>query len=408
MKLMRSHLVMLFAVILVILVPVVHGETYSVLHSFTGAPPDGKYANGSLVLNGSTLYGTTSHGGDATADAGTVFSLSCDGKDYSVLHAFAGGLHDGDHPFSGPILSGSTLYGTTFGNNAIYAMSTSGGGPAILHQFIYGEGLGAVGGLTLDRSTLYGTTQGGGTTNLGTVFSIGANGSGYRILHSFEDGSGVYPKSTLVLSGQTLYGTTVQTGTETGGGGSVFAVDSDGSDFRLLHSFGDLSSDACGPEGGLILSGSTLYGTTWAGGKSAGTIYSVSTAGTDFKVLHEFSGAAGQCPQSGLLLAGSTFFGTTWGGGDNGLGTVYSMDMDGTDFRVLYSFTGENGAHPTCDLILNGSTLYGTTSRGGSSDYGVVFALTVPEPSNFLMLAAAAFMLLAYAFAERSRKKRAS
>ena len=91
----------------------------------------------------------------------------------------------------------------------------------------------------------------------------------FTALHSFTGGSdGVYPKAGLILSGDTLYGTAVGGGSA--GNGTVFALNIDGTGFRILHSFTATSgyphysnSDGASPLAGLILSGDTLYGTAY-------------------------------------------------------------------------------------------------------------------------------------------------
>jgi len=41
--------------------------------------------------------------------------------------------------------------------------------------------------LILSGSTLYGMTSGGGSDDAGTIFSIGTNGSNFKLLHSFTN-----------------------------------------------------------------------------------------------------------------------------------------------------------------------------------------------------------------------------
>ena len=54
-----------------------------------------------------------------------------------------------------------------------------------------------------------------------------------------------------------------------------------------------MSSPYSGPNGGLILSGNTLYGTAYEGGSlSAGMVFSIQTNGTGFTNLHTGSGVA--------------------------------------------------------------------------------------------------------------------
>src|SRR5260370_1590507 len=106
---------------------------------------------------------------------------------------------------------------------------------------------------------------------------------------------GAHAKAGLVLSGNTLYGTA-------GGGGSsgygvVFAVDTDGAGFRIIHSFTATSgfsgtnTDGANPVAGLVLSGNTLYGTANSGGSSAkGPVFAVGTDVMGFTNLHSFNG----------------------------------------------------------------------------------------------------------------------
>jgi uncharacterized repeat protein (TIGR03803 family) len=101
-----------------------------------------------------------------------------------------------------------------------------------------------------------------------------------------------------------------------------------------------------------------------------------------YKVLKSFSGGSdGQLPNGGLVLAGSTLYGTTSGGGYSDCGVVFKINTDGSGYTVLKSFSGGGGREPEADLVLGGGTLYGTTSRGGSSGYGVVFALDWVGPT---------------------------
>src|SRR5436309_1350747 len=61
------------------------------------------------------------------------------------------------------------------------------------------------------------------------------------------------------------------------GVGTVFAINTDGTGFTNLHNFGFAVSNGALPYGRLILSGNTLYGTTFNGGSSFnGTVFSLS------------------------------------------------------------------------------------------------------------------------------------
>ena len=57
-----------------------------------------------------------------------------------------------------------------------------------------------------------------------------------------------------------------------------------------------------------------LYGTTEGGGPGGyGTIYKMNTDGSQFSVLHSFSSVAQGCPFGGLILVGSQLYGTASG-----------------------------------------------------------------------------------------------
>jgi uncharacterized repeat protein (TIGR03803 family) len=151
------------------------GTGFSVMHSFVPATGDGWDPNGSLILSGSTLYGMTRQGGGG---AGTIFEINTDGGGYSRMHTFAGGPGDGANPVGTLLLVGSTLYGTTPNGGAdalgtLFGINTDSTGYGVIHSFTGGPNDGAnPGDLVSSGSTLYGITGAGGSNNLGTVFSI--------------------------------------------------------------------------------------------------------------------------------------------------------------------------------------------------------------------------------------------
>jgi uncharacterized repeat protein (TIGR03803 family) len=148
----------------------------------------------------------------------------------------------------------------------------------------------------------------------------------------------------------------------------------------------------------LILSCNTLYGTASSGGSSGvGTVFAVNTDGAGFINLHSFTDVDqtyytnndGAVPYAGLILSGTTLYGTAIGGGSSGFGTVFAINTNGADFTNLHSFSGvdqayhtnSDGAIPVAGLLLAGNTLYGTASQGGSSGNGTVFSLSLGSVS---------------------------
>jgi uncharacterized repeat protein (TIGR03803 family) len=245
-------------------------------------------------------------------------------------------------------------------------------------------------GLISVGSTLYGTANAGGAEGGGTVFAINTSGTGFTNIHtflydaSFNFTSGVSPEGGLVLSGSTLYGTTEGGGAFTWG--DVFAVNTDGTGFTNLYGFTG-GSDGASPRGNLILTGGRLYGTTSGrGGTSVGTVFSVNAGGGGFSNLFIFpplddfsDNTNGAYPNYNLVLAGNTLYGTTQAGGTNGNGTIFALNTDGTGLTNLYTFTALNNYFTNSDGAepYCGLALSGITLYGTTIKGGTVGCGTV-------------------------------
>ena len=129
------------------------------------------------------------------------------------------------------------------------------------------NGSGLMTSATVDISTDWVTTD-GGANQAGTLFSIDTDSNNFQVMFSF---TAAHPMSSsgydmgLTLVGSTLYGTTAGNGTD---GGTVFSIDADGNNYQVLHAFSNTTSDGFQPYANLTLVGSTLYGTTYAGGSA--------------------------------------------------------------------------------------------------------------------------------------------
>ena len=109
-----------------------------------------------------------------TPGGGTVFSIATSGGSPNTLCSFNG--NNGENPYAGLTLVGSTLFGTTSGGGAngdgtLFSIPTSGGNPRSSARSAAAMGSSSS-RLTLDGSTLYGTTCGGGANGNGTVFAL--------------------------------------------------------------------------------------------------------------------------------------------------------------------------------------------------------------------------------------------
>jgi uncharacterized repeat protein (TIGR03803 family) len=377
-------------------------QTFTTLRRFE--PGDGSGPNG-LIRSGNTLYGTALDGG--TSGFGTVFKINTDGTHFVVLHDFTqptNGVsffnNDGVYPFARLIISGNTLFGTaagggTFGCGTVFKINADGTGFMTLHSFagFEGEGVGPS-GLVASGDTLYGTTFEGGTSDRGTLFSLGTGGTGFMTLHTFAGYpiDGAFPKSALIVSSNTLYGTTAYGGAS--GGGTVFAVNIDGTGFTNLYSFSSAigrpgtNSDGVDLEAGLLLSGNTLYGTASGGGsEGGGTVFSLNTDGAGFTTLHSFT-TPNPSVASSLILSGNTLYGTRDDAQFSANGTVFALKTDGTGFTVLHRFL-ESGLGPQGHpLTLFGNTLYGSAGGDSSIIFSISFfpRLTITQEAENVVL----------------------
>ena len=337
------------------------------------------------VIAGTNLLATTSYGG--SKGDGLVFNIQKSGvipqpgQGYFRGDNFIGS--NGSNPQGSLVLVGSTIYGTTYsggssGHGTIYKFNTNATGFAVLYNFTNGtDGGNPACGLTLSGSTLYGTTSEGGSSGDGTIFSISTSGTGFKTLYAFTGGEdGANPYGGLVVSGNILYGTAEYAGSV--GNGTVFEITTNGTGFTVLSSFaGGVGKN---PTSTLVLSGNTLYGTT-LNGPQDGNVFEVNTDGSGFAVLHSFSGSDGNSPNGGLILLDNVLYGTTTSGGNAGYGTVYHVRTDGSGFSVDYNFTGGiDGAMPVFGLAFDGALLYGLAERGGANHTGTIYSLAPAFP----------------------------
>ncbi|HZR18299.1 MAG TPA: choice-of-anchor tandem repeat GloVer-containing protein [Verrucomicrobiae bacterium] len=358
-------------------------QTFKTLYNFTGGN-DGSAPSG-LILSGGLLYGTAAYGGGSSN--GTVYSVKTDGTGFKMLHSFTSASADGAQPSAPLALSATNLYGTTSyggrnGYGTVFKVGTDGTGFTVLHHFAgvsSTDGAYPLAGLTISGNTLFGTTS-DRNVGYGTVFSINTDGTGFRLVHALQANEGVLPQAPLLLSGNTLFGTA----------SSVFRVNTDGSGFRVLYPFSFIV-DGTSLHASLLLAGNRLFGTAASGGSdNDGTVFALNTDGSGFEVLHNFTAIItnydGAVPEADLILSGNKIFSSTFGGGW-GWGAIFQVNVDGTGYRTIYNFSEgsfdapQGGAFPTQKMILSGNVFYGTTLKGGTSGNGTVFSFSVPmEP----------------------------
>jgi len=146
-----------------------------------------------------------------------------------------------------------------------------------------------------------------------------------------------------------------------------------GSGYKILFRFN--GSDGESPYGGLLAMNGTLYGTTGGGGANGeGTVFKVTSSGSE-KVLYSFKGGSdGARPRGSLIDLDGELYGTTQSGGIKkhactyGCGTVFEINPSGSE-KILYSFkAGKDGNGPSSGLVTLNGRLYGTTGAGGGPE----------------------------------------
>jgi uncharacterized repeat protein (TIGR03803 family) len=330
-------------------------DPYAILHNF-GATGDGyEPIYGGLTLSGATLYGCCEYGGTPYIHTnGTVFKINTNGSGYQVIHNFWEDTNNQCNPIGAPVVSGSRLYGTTISS----------------------------------------------LTNLnGEIFAMNTDGGAFQVLHEFagKPGDGATPNGSLTLVGSRLYGMTVtggKNGIESGGAGNgvIFAINTDRSNYQVLHDFGGYPADGAHPYGSLTLVGSKLYGMTAEGGPGGGgVVFSMNLDGGGYQVIldinsHDFATGG---PFGSLTLWGGKLYGLTSGGGPGGAsGVIFRVNPDGTGYQILHSFkySQGDGGQPMGDVTFAGSRLFGWTYANGTYNGGVFFSYQPPQANTGMML----------------------
>lgn len=352
---------------------------FRVLHRFSGSPNDGAKPLPHVEFDAAgNLYGTTAGGGFGI---GAIFKIATDGTE-SILYAI--------DSFASPVASVTIdpatgdLYGTMpvggaspgciifeQGCGILYKVATD-GTYTLLKQFGR-SGAAPSSRLVLDpQGNLYGTTQ------YGEIYKVSAGG---RVSTLYKNANSS-PISVIRDAVGNLYGAT----NDFGGGGTVFKLAPNGT-FTTLHVFGS-EGEGTYPVGDLTRDNAgNLYGSTDC------CVYKLATDGT-LTVLNDFVDFAdGLGPNGGLVLIGDNLYGTTVGGGFDlpdcrsstgydGCGTVFKLAPDGTK-TTLHKFLPSDGTRPGGSLTYKFGRLFGTAyngAEGSGSGNGTIYSIGVANP----------------------------
>ncbi|MBL9171392.1 MAG: hypothetical protein JNN07_26905 [Verrucomicrobiales bacterium] len=371
-----------FTILLSSLAPVsVSAQSYATLRRFLSG--NGVGIESGLTFSEGTLYGVGE----------TIYKMSTNGSDFSVVHSFSGGS-EGEVPVGRVVVSGGTIYGVTTrggtnlsnfrgGDGILYRIDTSGSNFSVLRRLNgrVRDGYQPRFGMVLAEGMLYGTTSGGGASDSGTIFRISTNGNGYQNIHSFKPATeGSQPQTELTIIGNRLFGTTSFGGYGQPNGGMLFKLGLDGSGFSVLYTFTNLFSVFNEAVNGLTLVGNSLYGVGYDYHLSKSSVYKINTDGSGFQIISQLPS---EFTFSGVLTWTGSQLLAAWYGSDSS-GGIVQVPTNGTGYRVVKAFIS-NTSNRVVDWLWAGSMVYGNAFNT-ENNTGTLFSLDVsPRLASFVV-----------------------
>jgi hypothetical protein len=252
-----------------------------------------------------------------------------------------------------------------------------------------------------------------GSNFRGTIYRADADGNVFDVLYLFsgltqpltlfKDGDGDRPIGSLIEAPNgLLYGTTDGGGVWTNssqtpiyGNGILFSYDPLGNTYNILYRFSGITNfdpipsltDGGRPQANLkVISGTTIFGTTCAGGYNPigggtelGSIWKFDTSTNTYSILHHITASTEGRKVTELILANddNLYFTTKFDGAGfpwPAGGSLVKLDLNGNS-TVIHQFTNTpDGADPSASLLqASNNLIYGTTTQGGTGGYGTIY-----------------------------------
>ncbi len=327
-----------------------------ILHDFGSVPDDGETPSTAMIEGGDgRFFGVTPYGG--TDGSGVLYSLAPTSGEYQVLHRFRANS-DGSGPFGGPILwdndwlIGSTLLAGPANAGTLYRIRTDGSDFQVIKVFGgQTDGNAPLGDLVLSADgEIYGVTAQGGLFGMGCVYRAHVTDQSYQVLHHFGiiPGDGAVPRAGLTLGRDgKLYGTCASGGASDAG--VVFCLNPDGSEYDIIQHLNTTPESPFLVTSALVQwSDGLFYGTSNFGGAfEGGTVFSVDPDGGEMKILVDFEPRSSNehTPVGGLMLASDgSLYGTCSQGGPTDSGSVFRLTREAIGVITITSIQrgGEN------------------------------------------------------------------
>jgi Secretion system C-terminal sorting domain len=219
------------------------------------------------------------------------------------------------------------------------------------------------------QEKLWGMTPVGGSTGGGVVFNINKDGSDFEVVHDFTTPfAGRDPLYTKLLGiGDKLYGLTQKGGSHDAG--VLFEYTPQTGAYEVKVSFNEENGKY--PTGSLMLgSDGYVYGITF----HVGTIFRYDPETEVLTTLYRFQYPNGYAGFGGLVEGPDRIL---YGMGRDGVleeGTLFSFDLNNLEYTLLHRLSYSDGTRPTGDLLLaSNGKLYGLAPKGGLNGFGTLF-----------------------------------
>lgn len=323
------------------------GSAYQIVHSFLGGS-DGENPGSGLALAGDgTYYGTSG--------AGAVYRIRPDGSGYGNLWPDDRRPLEGNHPttsltaHSNGFLYGVTSDGGNWGGGALYRIKSDGSGYQTVYSFAPNS-LPAPDTLPLLAGTngmLYGISGSNVLHPSPALFSISSDGSSFQVLQT-----NFSAKAWDRGADGRLYGIR---------GDHIFRAAIDGSSYEMIATIG-------GADRLLVTMGGLLVVSVPGSNRQDSILRSIRPSDGQIGLVQAFGDDSGGWTVSGLSEGlDGLLYGVTSTGGACGGGTVFRVSTDGTQFLSLHDFTYDevDGGFPVGNPVLGpDGFLYGIVSGG--------------------------------------------
>ena len=188
-----------------------------------------------ILFSDGLYYGTISNGG--LFNSGVLYAYDLTSNEYEVKFDFS--IYVGQFPRGTLVTDGSLLFGTTSAGaqrtGTLYQFDPTTETHTILHEFSQ-TGNQNISNLVLIDNTLYGTSSTAGVNNDGFLWSYDLTTEAFSILYELDRAmDGNNPRSLVAVNSDMLYG--MMEGNGPGGAGNLFSYGLTSNIYQVLTLF---------------------------------------------------------------------------------------------------------------------------------------------------------------------------